>query len=142
MGASGEGAVAVPVPERVTASHTQAHHHHAPASLAKLAFGALGIVYGDIGTSPLYAVKECVTLPHGVGATAPNVLGLTSLIFWSLTFVVTMKYLVLRHARRQRGARAACSRSWPSWRGARTRRAIGGRRGSSCWVPSARRSCT
>src|SRR4051794_11376232 len=87
----GEGAaVPVAVPERVTASHTQAH---APASLAKLAFGALGIVYGDIGTSPLYAVKECVTLPHGVMPTAPNVLGLTSLIFWSLTFVVTLKYL-------------------------------------------------
>jgi KUP system potassium uptake protein len=81
---------AVPAtPARVTASHA----HHAPASLGKLAFGALGIVYGDIGTSPLYAVKECVTLPHGVTPTAPNILGLTSLIFWSLTFVVTIKYL-------------------------------------------------
>jgi KUP system potassium uptake protein len=81
---------AVPVaPGRVTGAHA----HHAPASLAKLAFGALGIVYGDIGTSPLYAVKECVTQPHGVAPTAANVLGLTSLIFWSLTFVVTIKYL-------------------------------------------------
>ena len=76
---------------RVTASHT--HAHHPPTSLAKLAFGALGIVYGDIGTSPLYAVKECVTVPHGVAPTAPNVMGLLSLIFWSLTFVVSIKYL-------------------------------------------------
>jgi KUP system potassium uptake protein len=82
------GAVVV-APGRVTATHA----HHPPASLAKLAFGALGIVYGDIGTSPLYAVKECVTIPHGVAATAPNILGLTSLIFWSLTFVVSIKYL-------------------------------------------------
>jgi KUP system potassium uptake protein len=83
--------VATDAAPRVTATH--GHLHHAPASLGKLAFGALGIVYGDIGTSPLYAVKECVTMPHGVGATAPNVLGLLSLIFWSLTFVVSIKYL-------------------------------------------------
>jgi KUP system potassium uptake protein len=96
MEGGGEIGVAAPpgavgVPERVTASHTQAHH--APSSLAKLAFGALGIVYGDIGTSPLYAVKECVTTPHGVAPAPANVLGLVSLIFWSLTFVVTIKYL-------------------------------------------------
>jgi len=72
---------------------THGHTHHAPASMAKLAFGALGIVYGDIGTSPLYAVKECVTVPHGVAPLPANVFGLLSLIFWSLTFVVTIKYL-------------------------------------------------
>src|SRR5947209_8538976 len=84
-------ATAVPeVPARVTVSHPAAH---APASLGKLAFGALGIVYGDIGTSPLYALKECVTLPHGVAPDTANVLGLLSLVFWSLTFVVTVKYL-------------------------------------------------
>ncbi|HEY2728715.1 MAG TPA: KUP/HAK/KT family potassium transporter, partial [Polyangia bacterium] len=82
MGPVGPEAAAAPQPPT-----------HAPASLAKLAFGALGIVYGDIGTSPLYAVKECVAMPHGVPPTAPNVLGLLSLIFWSLTFVVTIKYL-------------------------------------------------
>src|SRR4051795_12488874 len=68
--------------------------HAGHAASWKLAFGALGIVYGDIGTSPLYALKECVTAPHGVAPTAPNVLGLLSLVFWSLTFVVTVKYLV------------------------------------------------
>src|SRR5688572_13189512 len=61
--------------------------------IAKLV-AALGIVYGDIGTSPLYALKECVSGPHGVAPTPANVLGLLSLIFWSLTLVVVLKYLI------------------------------------------------
>ncbi len=61
--------------------------------LATLALGALGVVYGDIGTSPLYALKECFNGPHGVPATHDNVLGIVSLVFWSMTFVVTFKYL-------------------------------------------------
>jgi KUP system potassium uptake protein len=61
--------------------------------LAILAFGALGIVYGDIGTSPLYAFKECFFGPHSFPVTTSNVLGILSLIFWSLNFVVTFKYL-------------------------------------------------
>jgi KUP system potassium uptake protein len=63
--------------------------------LAVLALGALGVVYGDIGTSPLYALKECFTGPHGVPVTKDNVLGVLSLIFWSLNFVVTLKYLTV-----------------------------------------------
>ena len=62
-------------------------------ALAILAVGALGVVYGDIGTSPLYALKECFTGPHGLALTEANVLGILSLIFWSLNFVVTFKYL-------------------------------------------------
>ncbi len=61
--------------------------------LRTLALGALGIVYGDIGTSPLYALKECVHGPHALAATDANVLSLLSLIFWSITLVVTVKYL-------------------------------------------------
>jgi KUP system potassium uptake protein len=61
--------------------------------LAVLAFGALGVVYGDIGTSPLYAFKECFFGPHSFPVTTQNVLGILSLIFWSLNFVVTFKYL-------------------------------------------------
>ncbi|HEY4649482.1 MAG TPA: potassium transporter Kup [Gemmatimonadales bacterium] len=61
--------------------------------LAILAFGALGVVYGDIGTSPLYAFKECFFGPHSFPVTTANVLGILSLIFWSLNFVVTFKYL-------------------------------------------------
>lgn len=61
--------------------------------LAVLALGALGVVYGDIGTSPLYALKECFTGPHGVPVSKDNVLGVLSLIFWALNFVITFKYL-------------------------------------------------
>ena len=63
--------------------------------LAILALGALGVVYGDIGTSPLYALKECFIGPHGVPVTKSNVLGVLSLVFWSLNFVVTFKYLTV-----------------------------------------------
>ena len=63
--------------------------------LALLAFGALGVVYGDIGTSPLYAFKECFFGPHSFPVTTSNVLGILSLIFWSLNFVVTFKYLTM-----------------------------------------------
>jgi KUP system potassium uptake protein len=58
-----------------------------------LSLGALGVVYGDIGTSPLYALKECFNGPHGVPPTPENVLGVLSLVFWSMTFVVSVKYL-------------------------------------------------
>ncbi len=70
-------------------------HHAVPsgAALAKLALGALGVVYGDIGTSPLYAVRECFSGTHAVPATPDNVLGILSLVFWAMTFVVTVKYL-------------------------------------------------
>ena len=64
-----------------------------PRDLARLALAALGVVYGDIGTSPLYAMKECFTRPHGVDPTPENVLGILSLVFWSLMFVVVLKYL-------------------------------------------------
>ena len=61
--------------------------------MAKLALGALGVVYGDIGTSPLYALKECVHGPHASPATDANILSLLSLIVWSITLVVSVKYL-------------------------------------------------
>ena len=64
-------------------------------ALAFLSLAALGVVYGDIGTSPLYALKECFTGPHAVTLSKENVLGVLSLIFWSLNFVVTFKYLTL-----------------------------------------------
>ena len=55
---------------------------------------ALGIVYGDIGTSPIYAFKECFAPGHGAPVSASNVLGVVSLILWSLLLIVTVKYLV------------------------------------------------
>jgi KUP system potassium uptake protein len=62
-------------------------------ALAILSLGALGVVYGDIGTSPLYALKECFTGAHSVPPTPENVLGVLSLVFWAMTFVVSFKYL-------------------------------------------------
>ena len=62
--------------------------------LATLTVGALGIVYGDIGTSPLYALRECFHGTHGIAPTRENVLGVLSLIFWSLTLIISVKYLV------------------------------------------------
>ncbi len=69
-------------------------HKHPSGALPGLVLGAVGIVFGDIGTSPLYAFKECITGEHPMPATAGNVLGVLSLIVWSLTLVVTVKYLV------------------------------------------------
>ncbi|WP_047786927.1 potassium transporter Kup [Variovorax paradoxus] len=65
-----------------------------PAVLAGLTLGALGVVYGDIGTSPLYAVREVFHAGH-VDPTRDNVLGVLSLIFWSLAIVVSLKYVAL-----------------------------------------------
>jgi KUP system potassium uptake protein len=58
-----------------------------------LALGAVGIVFGDIGTSPLYTLKECFAGEHPVPVSPGNVLGVLSLIFWALTIVVTIKYV-------------------------------------------------
>lgn len=64
--------------------------------LAVLSLAALGVVYGDIGTSPLYALRECFHGPHAIksGVTPENILGILSLIFWSLILVVSIKYLI------------------------------------------------
>ncbi len=59
-----------------------------------LLIGAAGIVYGDIGTSPLYSLKEIFSPHYGVGLSQASVLGILSLIFWSLTLVVTVKYVM------------------------------------------------
>jgi KUP system potassium uptake protein len=61
--------------------------------LLPLALAALGVVYGDIGTSPIYAVRESLHGVHGVAPTSDNVLGLLSLVFWALIVVISIKYL-------------------------------------------------
>src|SRR5216683_5674215 len=58
-----------------------------------LALGALGIVFGDIGTSPLYTLRECLHSAGGSAATVDDLYGILSLIFWSLLMVVVVKYL-------------------------------------------------
>ena len=62
--------------------------------LSLLCLAALGVVFGDIGTSPLYAVRECFTGPHPIEIAQLNVLGLLSLIFWALVLIISIKYLV------------------------------------------------
>ncbi len=80
-----------------SASETQAHGHRAPRgkALILLAFGALGVVYGDIGTSPLYALRECFHGEHGIDVSRTNVLGVLSLVFWVLTLIISVKYIAL-----------------------------------------------
>ncbi len=65
--------------------------HRSPLPL--LALGALGVVFGDIGTSPLYALKECFSGAHGAPLTEGNLLGVLSLLFWALALVVSTKYV-------------------------------------------------
>ena len=62
---------------------------------AALVLGAIGVVFGDIGTSPLYALKESFNPEHGIPLTADNVMGILSLIVWSMFWVITIKYLVV-----------------------------------------------
>jgi KUP system potassium uptake protein len=87
--------VAVPAPETVAANgHGEAH---STDSLKALLIGSIGVVYGDIGTSPLYAFREAVVAASGSagGVTTPAVLGVVSLILWALIIVVTLKYVVI-----------------------------------------------
>ena len=64
-------------------------------SLLPLTVGAIGIVYGDIGTSPLYAMRECFFGSHSVPPTQENVLGVLSLIVYSLLLVISFKYVAI-----------------------------------------------
>ena len=74
-------------------------------SLAPLIIGAIGVVYGDIGTSPLYTLRQCFTGPHGLPLTSTNVFGILSLIFWAVTIIVTFKYVTLIMRADNRGER-------------------------------------
>jgi len=62
--------------------------------LAALSLAALGVVFGDIGTSPLYALRECFHGEYAIAVTPDNVLGVLSLVFWALLLIVTVKYLL------------------------------------------------
>jgi len=77
-------------------SDTETHEgHRIEGSMAKLAVGAVGVVFGDIGTSPLYAVKETFRGHHPLPVDQLHVFGVLSLIFWSLMLIVTFKYVLL-----------------------------------------------
>ena len=68
---------------------------HQTSSRAALTLGTLGVVYGDIGTSPLYALKETFNAARGIGLNTENILGGLSSIFWALMIVVSLKYVIL-----------------------------------------------
>lgn len=85
---SGAGPAAKPEPKPASTGH------HAPeGNLAALSLGALGVVYGDIGTSPLYAIRECFHGKHAIAPTPVHILGVLSLVFWALVLVICVKYL-------------------------------------------------
>ena len=67
--------------------------HGERTGLMTLALASLGVVFGDIGTSPLYAVRECLNRAHGVATSAENVFGIVSLVFWALMLVISLKYV-------------------------------------------------
>jgi len=77
----------------ITAPAPASSQHH--GSTAALVLGAIGVVFGDIGTSPLYALKEAFSPEHGIPLTPDNVMGILSLIVWSMVWVITIKYLVV-----------------------------------------------
>ena len=83
---------AMTAPAAIARASGEAHRKQTTAGLALL---ALGVVYGDIGTSPLYAAKETFNPDHGIALTHANILGGVSTIFWSLMIVVSLKYVTL-----------------------------------------------
>src|SRR5688572_30812600 len=76
-----------------TLSESQPHTLRQPTAL--LVFGAIGVVFGDIGTSPLYALKEAFSPKYGIPLSHDNILGILSLMVWSMIWVITIKYLVV-----------------------------------------------
>lgn len=80
----------------IMSEESGSHSHSEPSGfkrLAGLSLAALGVVFGDIGTSPLYAVRECFHGDYGIPVTEGNVLGVLSLLVWSLLLIVSLKYL-------------------------------------------------
>src|SRR6187401_3562529 len=91
---SGTSASSSSTTSRPTVQAGRAPHPEHTSGLGLLTLGVIGVVYGDIGTSPLYALRECFHGQHGVAATHDNVLGVLSLIFWSLTLIISIKYIL------------------------------------------------
>lgn len=83
----------LPLAHKYINDHEFMQTHVKQAALPTITLLALGVVFGDIGTSPLYALKECFHAAHGIAITEANVLGILSMIFWSLMIVVSLKYV-------------------------------------------------
>ena len=113
----------------VTEPPAESHDgHHPQGSLAKLAIGAIGIVYGDIGTSPIYAFRETFAGHHKLIPDTLHVYGVLSLIFWSMMVIVTIKYvtIIMRADNKGEGGSLALL--------ALINRSMGGERGRKKWT--------
>ncbi|GAA0673762.1 KUP system potassium uptake protein [Sphingomonas insulae] len=88
--------MSAPVPAALPAARSEGedHGHHADGMI-KLAVGAIGIVFGDIGTSPLYAFRETFAGHHQLALDPLHIMGVLSLMFWSMMIVVTIKYVAI-----------------------------------------------
>ena len=91
--ASSDTAVVPTVIDPATGHKAPAAGGHGSGNITKLALGAVGVVFGDIGTSPLYAFRETFVGPHPLAIDELHVLGVVSLIFWSMTLVVSVQYV-------------------------------------------------
>jgi KUP system potassium uptake protein len=98
-------------------AHGPAQAQRSPGTLLPLTVTAIGVVYGDIGTSPLYAMRECFFGSHSVPPTFENVLGVLSLIVYSLVLVVSVKYIaiVMRADNQGEGGILALTSLLPDW---------------------------
>ncbi len=85
------------ITESATAAHDddESQGHRIEGGLGKLALGAIGVVFGDIGTSPLYAMKETFVGHHPLAVDQLHIFGVLSLVFWSLMLIVTVKYIMI-----------------------------------------------
>src|SRR4249919_319532 len=79
----------------ISAATAAAEPPHGKTRLPALMLGAIGVVFGDIGTSPLYALKESFIGAHPLAIDRPHIFGVLSLIFWTLMLIVTVKYVLL-----------------------------------------------
>ena len=121
--------MAVTTDSSPTAPSSRAGHGAAessPRQLLAISLTALGVVYGDIGTSPLYALRECFLGSSPIPATAENILGVLSLIFWALVLVISIKYLIfiMRADNRGEGGILALLALLDPWREPRARKRL------------------
>ncbi len=107
-------------------SHSEPHRsdQHSSLTVRALALGALGVVFGDIGTSPLYAFRESLAGENPIGVTEANILGVLSLMFWSLIIVITVKYLIIVMRADNHGEGGILALAALITRGGRTGRAL------------------
>ena len=107
--------------DSVSAHHAQegetgVHKDSKKKGFAKLSLATLGVVFGDIGTSPLYAIRECFHGEYGIPVTHGNIWGVISIMFWALVLIVTVKYMtfILRADNQGEGGVMATEAVWAS----------------------------